>query len=103
MVRYIDITGPNTILIDTRKTWICSTDIKQKYEEICKKYREKPRRSTQLWHNLQYLKNLNLIEIKVNSKNQKGRTSMCSINNIPLETLEEELSQKIKSYKFEGY
>ncbi len=66
-------------------------DIKKFYENLCKKYDVKPRANTQLWEYCQKLKQIGLISIKVVNKNPKGRASVISIDNIPLNTLDEKL------------
>ncbi len=66
-------------------------DIKKFYETLCKKFGIKPRANTQLWEYCQKLKQIGLISIKVVNKNPKGRASLISIDNIPLNTLDEKL------------
>jgi cell division control protein 6 len=68
-------------------------ELKNAYNEKCNMVNENPRANTQIWEYLQFLKNQNLIDISINTKNQRGRSSVISINsNIP----ELELRKKIK-------
>ena len=66
-------------------------DIKRFYESLCEKHKIKPRANTQLWEYSQKIKQIGLITIKVVNKNPKGRASLISIDNIPLNTLDEKL------------
>lgn len=86
-----------TYFIENREKRITLLQLHPYYVKTCKKYNQLPRKSTQIWHNLQQLRNLNLIKIKTISKNVKGRKSFCSINDIPLNILNEELNQKLKN------
>ena len=86
------------LLMERKEKRVIFSEIQKKYEEICFKYNETPRKSTQIWNNLQSLKNYSLINIKTISKNVKGRKSYCSINSIPINILNEELNQKIRNF-----
>ena len=72
------------LLMERKEKRVSFSEIQKKYEEICFQYQEPPRKSTQIWNNLQSLKNYSLIKIKTISKNVKGRKSYCSINSIPI-------------------
>ncbi len=85
------------LLLERKEKRVLFLDIQKKYEDICFEYNESPRKSTQIWNNLQSLKNYALINIKTISKNLKGRKSYCSIKSIPINILNEELNQKIKN------
>ena len=85
------------LLMEKKEKKVSFSDIQKSYEEICILYNVIPRKSTQIWNNLQSLKNYDLLEIKTISKNVKGRKSFCSINSIPITILNEELNQKIKN------
>jgi cell division control protein 6 len=67
------------------------------YEELCIKFGQIPRSTTQVWEYLQNLKNLGVVKITVGSKKTRGRTSYIYINDIPLNTLREELAVQIDS------
>ena len=72
--------------------------IRDKYEDICEKYHVIPRKTTQIWQNLQILKNYDLIRIDNISKNMKGRKSFFSLDKIPLNLLKMKLEQKMVSF-----
>lgn len=72
--------------------------IRDKYEDICEKYNVIPRKTTQIWQNLQILKNYELIRIDNISKNMKGRKSFFSLDKIPLNLLKMKLEQKLVSF-----
>ena len=72
--------------------------IRDSYEDICKEHSVTPRKTTQIWQNLQILKNYNLITIDNISKNMKGRKSFFSLNNIPLNLLKTKLERRISSF-----
>ncbi|WP_371801968.1 Cdc6/Cdc18 family protein [Candidatus Lokiarchaeum ossiferum] len=87
-----------TYFIENKEKRITLNQLNPYYLNTCKKYDQLPRKSTQIWQNLQQLRNLNLIKIVTISKNMKGRKSFCSINDIPLNILNEELNQKLKNF-----
>ncbi|QEE14866.1 Cdc6/Cdc18 family protein [Promethearchaeum syntrophicum] len=86
------------LLMERKEKRVIFSEIQKKYEEICFLYQETPKKSTQIWNNLQSLKNYSLIKIKTISKKVKGRKSYCSINSIPINILNEELNQKIRNF-----
>jgi len=86
------------LLLERKERRVIFSDIQKKYNEICFQNEDLPRKSTQIWNNLQSLKNYSLINIKTISKNVKGRKSYCSINSIPINILNEELNQKIRNF-----
>ena len=86
------------LLMERKEKRVLFSEIQKKYEEICFQNKETPKKSTQIWNNLQSLKNYSLINIKTISKNVKGRKSYCSINSIPINILNEELNQKIRNF-----
>jgi cell division control protein 6 len=90
--------GITILLLERKERRVIFSDIQKKYEEICFQNGEKTKKSTQIWNNLQSLKNYSLINIKTISKNVKGRKSYCSINSIPINILNEELNQKIRNF-----
>jgi cell division control protein 6 len=81
----------------SKKKQVSLIEIKAQYEIECMNNKIKPRSNTQIWENLQLLKNNNLIQIKINSKNTRGRSSLISIDSIPIYILLEELNQKLKT------
>ncbi len=71
--------------------------IKKKYSKLCKKYRKKPRKNTQIWHFLKSLNNCKIISLNVKAKGQKGRTSYYSINKIPMDILDKKVKELLKN------
>lgn len=58
------------------------------YQVICENARINPRSKSQLWNYIQNFKKENLITIKIQSKNIKGRKSLFSVPTIPLSKFE---------------
>ena len=85
-------------LIDQDEDKVPIDIIRDVYEDICKKHRVIPRKTTQIWQNLQILKNYDLITIDNISKNMKGRKSFFSLNRIPLNLLKMKLERKLASF-----
>jgi archaeal cell division control protein 6 len=86
------------IIINEHKGSIPISDVKNSYYQLCSQYNEIPRKNTQIWKNLQLLKNYNIIQIEIISEKIKGRTSFCSISEIPLDVLNKRLIQKLDQY-----
>ena len=86
-----------TFISENKEKRLTLLQLRPYYENLCEEYNQIPRKSTQIWQNLQKLRNLDLIKIEIISKNLKGRKSFCSINNIPVSILNEELNQKLKN------
>jgi len=88
----------SSALVDQDDLKIPINSIRDKYEKICEKYNIIPRKTTQIWQNLQILKNYDLITIDNISKNMKGRKSFFSLNKIPLNLLKMKLERKLMSF-----
>jgi cell division control protein 6 len=84
-------------MINNSKSPVVMKDIKEQYQRLCLEYNIQSRKSTQIWENLQILKNYNLIKIDNRSKEIKGRKSFFKINNIPLELLQDNIQKRLDS------
>ena len=84
-------------MINNSKSQVIMKDITEQYQKICLEFKIQPRKNTQIWENLQILRNYNLIKIDNRSKDIKGRKSFFKINNIPLELLQNNIQERIDS------
>jgi len=81
------------ILLNHKKnrTYVTTNELRNKYNELCKKSREKPRKQTQFWNYLQKLARQGLIELQVQNRHQNGksagRTALISISDLPIRDL----------------
>ncbi|MHA1230688.1 MAG: ORC1-type DNA replication protein [Candidatus Helarchaeota archaeon] len=74
-------------------------DVEDQYKLVCEEFDHKCTQHTTNWNNIKDLeKTFGVIKTKVSGKNKRGRSTMISINDAPLELLEEEL---LKLLKFE--
>lgn len=68
------------------------TDVEEQYKLVCEEFNQKPTRHTTNWNIIQDLENtFGIIKTKVSGENKLGRSTIISINDAPLEILEEEL------------
>jgi len=63
-------------------------EAKKVYEDICKKYNEKPRKHTQLWEYMHDLNKLGLISLKTSGKGFKGKSTLISFQPKTISTIE---------------
>ncbi|MFX0211699.1 MAG: Cdc6/Cdc18 family protein, partial [Candidatus Hodarchaeota archaeon] len=80
------------LLIKTEmKTFVTTTELRSKYEEICIEKDIIPRKQTQFWVYLQELAKQGLVELNVVNRHQDGksvgRTSLIGIIDVPLSEL----------------
>ncbi|MHA1602288.1 MAG: Cdc6/Cdc18 family protein, partial [Promethearchaeota archaeon] len=85
-------------LLEKKENSISIQDFYEEYKNTCFNLSLSPLKTTQIWQNLQTLKNYNLIEIENVSKNIKGRKSFFSVKDIPLKRLNLELKKKMKKF-----
>ncbi len=88
----------SSVLIEEDDLKVPINVVRDKYEDICEKYSVIPRKTTQIWQNLQILKNYGLITVDNISKNMKGRKSYFSIDRIPLNLLKIKIERKLISF-----
>ncbi|MHA1269882.1 MAG: ORC1-type DNA replication protein [Candidatus Helarchaeota archaeon] len=68
------------------------SDIENQYTLVCEEFNYKPTHHTTNWNNIKDLETtFGIIKTKVSGKNKRGRSTIVSINDAPLELLEEEL------------
>ncbi|UCG90211.1 MAG: AAA family ATPase [Candidatus Heimdallarchaeota archaeon] len=76
---------------EKNRAFVTTNELQNKYNEICKKSQEKPRKQTQFWNYLQKLAGLGLIELQVQNRHQNGksagRTTLISISDLPVSDL----------------
>ncbi|MFX1515705.1 MAG: Cdc6/Cdc18 family protein [Promethearchaeota archaeon] len=77
-------------LLNSKKhiSYVTSRELREKYNEICKKFHERPRKQTQFWHYLQQLTKQGLIELEVQNQHENGksagRTTLIGISDLPV-------------------
>ncbi len=80
------------------KTRTNSMEIYEAYKILCEERNIPQKGYTTFWTNLQQLQDLGFIRITVQSEGAKGRRSLISLPNIPVNLLEEELSKGLKHH-----
>jgi cell division control protein 6 len=90
-----------TLLACTRtllggRTNAASMDVYETYKLLCEEKNIPQKGYTTFWNNLQQLQDLGFVRITVQSGGAKGRRSLISLPNIPVNLLEEELSKGLK-------
>jgi len=80
----------------TEKVYLTTGEAEQAYTCICEEYGETPRKHTQLWKYLRELHNMGLITIRISGKNQRGKTSLISIDNAPTTVMIKVLENELK-------
>ncbi|MHA1751408.1 MAG: ORC1-type DNA replication protein [Candidatus Helarchaeota archaeon] len=73
------------------------SDVEDQYAIICEEFNFKATQHTTNWNNIKDLETtFGIIKTKVSGKNKRGRSTLISINDAPLELLEEELTQLLE-------
>ena len=81
----------------SKKYWIEITEIKHEYEDIARSNKVEPLAKTQLWENIQCLKENNIIQVEVVSKTPKGRSSIISIKTGLIPIINAKIEERLKS------
>jgi len=77
-------------LLNSKKhiAYVTSSELREKYDEICKKSHDRPRKQTQFWNYLQQLTKQGLIELEVQNRHENGksagRTTLIGISDLPV-------------------
>jgi len=70
------------------RAYVTSNELWEKYNEICKKSHDRPRKHTQFWNYLQQLTKQGLIELEVQNRHKNGksagRTTLIGISDLPV-------------------
>ncbi|MFX1505411.1 MAG: Cdc6/Cdc18 family protein [Promethearchaeota archaeon] len=80
-------------LLNSKKhtAYVTSKELREKYNEICKKTHLRPRKQTQFWNYLQQLTKQGLIELEVQNRHKNGRsagrTTLIGISDLPVSEL----------------
>lgn len=76
---------------EKNRALVTTNELRNKYNEICNKSQEKPRKQTQFWNYLQKLAKHGLIELEVQNRHQNGksagRTTLIGISDLPIRDL----------------
>lgn len=75
--------------------YVSISDVEKTYRLICEEISERPRGHTKLWEYVQNLKNLGIIKASVSSIKRRGRSTAIGLAEIPIETIEREISKLI--------
>ncbi|MFX0184023.1 MAG: Cdc6/Cdc18 family protein [Candidatus Hodarchaeota archaeon] len=60
---------------EKNRAFVTTTELRKKYEEICKENQIRPRKQTQFWMYLQELAKQGIIELKVENKHRNGKSA----------------------------
>ena len=80
-------------LLNSKKhsAYVTSSELREKYNEICKKANDRPRKQTQFWNYLQQLTKQGLIELEVQNRHKNGksagRRTLIGISDLPVSEL----------------
>ena len=77
------------------KSYVKMGDVEDHYKMVCEQFGVRPRAHTQVWEYVKLLERDGIIETKLSGKGMRGRTTLISINRIPLRILEQEVSRLV--------
>jgi len=69
--------------------------VEKEYRKICRSYRIKPRKHTQVYEYIMNLKKLGIISARVSGKGYRGKTTLISISAVPLDVLNKMVTNAI--------
>ena len=78
------------------KAYATMGEIEQVYRIVCEEYGQKPKSHTQIWKYVRQLSAIGIIDAKISSTGQRGKTTLIGLHQIPASKLEETLSQALK-------
>ena len=81
------------------RAYLKMSEVKNAYKLVCEEFNIKPVKHTQLWKYLNDLAILGLIKKTKSGKNQRGKTTLCMIEGISANALEEILTKVISGDK----
>jgi len=79
-------------LRNSGRQYVRMGEIESEYEVLCEIYGEKPRGHTQVYEYIRDLKRRGLIEARTSGKGYRGKSTLVSIINVPLDILDKEIS-----------
>jgi len=83
----------------TKNAYISTNDAISSYRLVCEEYEEEPRRHTQIWSYLKELSKQDVISTKISGEGMRGKTTLISIPDISVETIELFLMKSIENQK----
>ena len=83
----------------TKNAYISTNDAISSYKLACEEYEEEPRRHTQIWSYLKELSKQDVISTKISGEGMRGKTTLISIPDISVETIELFLMKSIENQK----
>ena len=81
------------------RAYLKMSEVKNAYKLVCEEFNTTPVKHTQLWKYLNDLASLGLIKKTKSGKNQRGKTTLCMIEGISANALEEILMKIIRREK----
>jgi len=83
----------------TKNAYISTNDAISSYKLVCEEYEEEPRKHTQAWTYLKELSKQDVISTKISGEGMRGKTTLISIPDISVETIELFLIKAIENQK----
>lgn len=83
----------------TKNAYISTNDSISSYKLVCEEYEEEPRKHTQVWSYLKELSKQDVISTKISGEGMRGKTTLISIPDISVETIELFLVKSIENQK----
>ena len=83
----------------TKNAYISTNDVISSYKLVCEEYKEDPRKHTQIWTYLKELSKQDVISTKISGEGMRGKTTLISIPDISLESIELFLVKTIEKQK----
>jgi len=83
----------------TKNAYISTNDSISSYRLVCEEYKEEPRKHTQVWSYLKELSKQDVITTKISGEGMRGKTTLISIPDISVETIEMFLVKAIENQK----
>ncbi|MHA1222715.1 MAG: ORC1-type DNA replication protein [Candidatus Heimdallarchaeaceae archaeon] len=83
----------------TKNAYISTNDAISTYRLICEEYEEEPRKHTQIWSYLKELSKQDIVSTKLSGEGMRGKTTLITISDISVETIELFLVKAIENQK----
>jgi len=87
LIRLIKRKGEDNVMIG---------DLEEEYVRLCSDYKQEPRKHTQIYEYVRYLKTLGIINTKLTGKGYRGRSSLIGLNISPITELENKILRMIE-------
>ena len=74
------------------KAYVTMGEIEEIYKVVCEEHDEKPKSHVQIWKYVKQLSALGIIDTKLSSIGQRGKTTLIGLHQIPASELEKQLN-----------